>query len=561
MIVSADALGDALILRTDLCIVGAGPAGISLALQLAESGADILVLESGGRRPDAESQELCAGEVAEPATHPPANMFRRRGLGGSSSVWGGRCVPLDPIDFASRPWLDTPSGWPISYDILVPYWRAAHRRAQLGSYDYAAATAVPGGMRPMFPAFQPGAVSTGSIERFSPPTDFGKTYEGALRRHRRVRVVLHATCTCIVLHPGLRRVSHLSVARRCGAAMQVYARRFVLAAGGLETPRLLLASRAQMPGGIGNAHGLVGRYYMCHLAGLFGRFVPSRGAVPFHGYERTPDGIYCRRRLSIAPWAQQTYATSNCTARLHHPPIWDAAHRSGALSAVQLFRFLLPAEYGGQQNATALLPHVRNVVCDPIGSARFASLYLRRRVLAVRKLPSVAVKPRSGTYTLEIHAEQLPNAESRVSLAHNCDRFGMPQLRIDWRYLPQDARGIGVATGLIAASLAAGGHGILACEPDVDAFIRREGAYGGHHLGTARMSASPCTGVVDSDCRVHGTENLYIVGGAVFPLSGQANPTLTILALALRLADHLQSVLARPASPSPHAPAHGEISA
>jgi choline dehydrogenase-like flavoprotein len=553
MIVSADALSDLSSLNTDLCIVGAGPAGISLALRVAESGAEIMLLESGGRRPDAGSQALCIGEVAEPALHPPANMFRRRSLSGSSTIWGGRCVPLDPIDFAVRPWLDMLSGWPISHDTLVPYWRAAHRRAQLGCYDYAAATAVPGGMRPMFENFQPGAVRTDSIERFSPPTDFGKSYEAELSRHRRVRVMLHATCTEIVFHPNLRTVSHLVIATRAGTAMQVHARQFVLAAGGLETPRFLLASRRQMPSGAGNAHGLVGRYYMCHLAGLFGRFIPAAGAIPFHGYERTSDGIYCRRRLSIAPWAQQSYAIGNAIARLHHLPVWDATHRRGALSAIQLCRFLLPHEYRRQPNATGWMPHVRNIARDPLGTANFAMLYLRRRLMAARKLPSIAVAQRSGIYTLEIHAEQLPNPDSRVSLALDSDRFGVPRLHIDWRYGPQDMRTIDVAAGLIADTLAAGGHGILACESDVDAFIRRDGAYGGHHLGTARMSDSPRTGVVDSDCRVHGTENLYIAGGAMFPLSSQANPTLTILALALRLADHLQTVISRPAAHIRHA--------
>jgi len=543
MIVSADSLRDIPILHADLCIVGAGPAGISLASRIAECGAEILLLESGGRRPDATSQALNTGEVVEPAMHPPASMFRRRGLGGSSTVWGGRCAPLDPIDFAERPWLDTPSGWPISHKMLMPYWRAAHVRAHLGRYDYAAATAVPGGMRPMFENFQAGAISTENIERFSLPTDFGEAYEAELSRHRRVRVLLHATCTGILLQPDLRTVSHLSIATRGGAAMQIRARQFVLAAGGLETPRLLLASRAQMPLGVGNAQDHVGRYYMCHLAGLFGRFVPAAGSLPFHGYERSSDGVYCRRRISIAPWAQQNCAIGNFIARLHHPPVWDATHRSGALSAVQLCRFLLPNEYRRQPNATTWLPHLRNIACDPEGTARFASLYLRRRLLAVRKLPSVAVVPRSGSYTLEIHAEQLPNRQSSVGLADNCDRYGIPQLHIDWRYGSQDLRTIGRATGLIADAVATGGHGVLACEPDIDAFIRREGAYGGHHLGTTRMSESPRTGVVDKDCRVHGTENLYIVGGAVFPLSSQANPTLTILALALRLADHLQTVL------------------
>jgi choline dehydrogenase-like flavoprotein len=166
-------------------------------------------------------------------------------------------------------------------------------------------------------------------------------------------------------------------------------------------------------------------------------------------------------------------------------------------------------------------------------------------VLAARKYPSIVVAPRSGGFTLDVHAEQLPNFESRISLSEDHDGFGVPKLQIDWRYRPDDVRSIVTAMGLMGEAFAAGGHGTLTFEQAaVEQDLRREGAYGGHHLGTARMSESPRKGVVDSDGKVHGINNLYITGGAVFPTSGQANPTLTILALALRLGDHLKAKFA-----------------
>jgi choline dehydrogenase-like flavoprotein len=185
-----------------------------------------------------------------------------------------------------------------------------------------------------------------------------------------------------------------------------------------------------------------------------------------------------------------------------------------------------------------------NIVRDLLATGRFAARMLRYRLLAARKYPSIVVTPRSGGYKMDIHAEQLPNHESRVTLSDEHDQLGVPKLRIDWHYQPKDVQSVVTAMGLMGEAFAAGGHGTLTFDQDAVAQdLLREGAYGGHHLGTARMSESSRTGVVDRDGKVHGITNLYITGGAVFSTSGQANPTLTIIALALRLADHLKPLL------------------
>jgi choline dehydrogenase-like flavoprotein len=405
-------------------------------------------------------------------------------------------------------------------------------------------------MRPMFAGFYDEAVSTDRIERFSTPTDFALRYGPTLEASRRITTLLHATCRQIVLSENGRAVEHVAVGVEGGNRFAVRARAIVLAAGGIEVPRLLLASNARSAAGIGNAHDQVGRTYMCHLAGTLGTVTPSAGPKPYHGYDRAEDGTYCRRRFSIEPWAQQAAGLGNAIARLHHPRIADPDHGSAALSSLYLARAALPAEYT-RRLASGTPPrhaaHVRNIARDPASAARFCADMLRRRFLASRKYPSVTETPRHGVFTLDVHAEQLPNAESRITLAEQRDRFGVPLPRIDWRYCPADIRTVRGTLALIGGALEAGGHATLAWDPaSVEADMLRDGAYGGHHLGTARMSASPRTGVVDANCRVHGIENLFIAGGAVFPTSGQANPTLTILALALRLADHLRLQLAMP---------------
>lgn len=536
MIRDAGALPQGAALRADCCVVGAGPAGIAVALAVADAGFTVLMLESGGLRPDARSQSLCEGTLAPGCAHPPPTDYRRRALGGSSTIWGGRCAPLDPLDLQARPWLGLP-GWPIAYDTLLPWYAEAAAFAELGAADFDAATSLPGGMRPMLDGFADGAVNTGGIERFSRPTDFGRAHRARLRRHPRIELLLRATACRLVVEPEGAALRDIDAATEAGNRLRITARAVVLAAGGIETPRLLLAS--------GIATEEAGRHYMCHLAGTLGRFTPAPGQRVFHGYERDPDGVYCRRRFAIAAAAQRAAGIGNAIIRLHHPPIADPGHGSAALSALYLCRAALPREYawriadGPGQTAA----HLANLLRDPGGAARFGARMLFRRLLARRKYPSIIVAPRGG-FTLDVHAEQLPDPASRITLGLETDRFGTRLPHIAWRHGARDIATVAGTLRLIGEALRQGGHGTLTWDAaGLEAALLRDGAYGGHHLGTARMGASPRGSVVDQHCRVHGVANLYVAGGAVFATSGQANPTLTILALALRLGDHLGRVL------------------
>jgi choline dehydrogenase-like flavoprotein len=294
---------------------------------------------------------------------------------------------------------------------------------------------------------------------------------------------------------------------------------------------------------------LLGRFYMCHIAGTVGRLelnVPR--SRDFHGYELSPDGIYCRRRFQLAPDVQASLGIGNLIARMHHPTIADPSHRTGPLSALYLARHLIPREFSkrvndGEHSARNWARHARNVLADPLHTARFLAHWLFKRSLASRKFPSVIVNPRSNNYTLDFHSEQMPNLDSRIRLTDQRDRLGMPRLHLDWRYTPLDVRTVRDSLRVIAEEFARTNVGRLSFEDDeVERAIRREGAYGGHHIGTTRMSDSPSQGVVDRNCRVHGLDNLYIASSSVFPTSSQANPTLTIVALALRLASHVRQV-------------------
>ena len=549
-------------IEADVCIIGGGAAGISVALELLNTGLRVVLLEAGGTDEDSADQALYQGEVADASLHSPLDKYRQRRFGGSTTIWGGRCVPLDPIDFQAREWIPD-SGWPISYPEVAQYYPRANIICEAGSSSYDAAEAVPGGMRPIVRDFDPADFTTSTIERFSCPTDFGRRYRQQFALSATARVMLHANCTRLVASADGSRIEMAEVQTLDGNCFGVSATQFVLATGALEVVRLLLASDDVHAAGIGNAHGLVGRYYMSHIAGTIGTLRIDRPSDHiWQSYEHAEDGVYCRRRIALKDSTQRRDRIGNIVFRLHHPRIPNPQHRTGALSAIFLARRMISYEYAKRLEthepltARLWLQHVANVATDAFGASGFLLHWLRDRVLAERKFPTVIIRPRTNLFSLDFNAEQVPNWYSHVRLTDQTDPLGMPRLHVDWRYSEADVQTVASAFQLLQRDISAAGIGDLSLEPDevdIDAVIRRDGAYGGHHIGTARMGLDPTEGVVDGNCRVFGVHNLYIAGSAVFPTSGQANPTLTIVALAVRLARHIHNEEQRAISAFGHA--------
>jgi choline dehydrogenase-like flavoprotein len=463
-------------------------------------------------------------------------------------------MPFDAIDFERRDWVPA-SGWPISLDDLLPFYPEANRLAEAGRFAYLDKDALGPQVPPMFRGFDSDVVRTDGLERFSCPTNFGQRYARRLRVARDVRVLLGANCTGLELASQGRALRSVEVTTLGGKRFAIDARTTVLATGGLETARLLLASNDIAPAGIGNEHDVVGRYYMCHIAGNVGSLVIHGPASNVrHGYEVAPEGVYCRRRISITEDMQRRHGLANAVARLHFPRITDPRHRNGVLSGLFLARKFISYEYGKRLNdgtPPTLALHARhllNVVSDPFDTAGFLGHWLAKRTLAERKFPSVILRNRSNRFSLEMHGEQFPRAHSRVTLTDRRDALGMPQLRIDWNYGREDIDSVRRTLDLVAQEMQRTGVGELSYDADtLEEDLMRFGAYGGHHVGTARMGHDPRTSVVDANCRVHSVNNLFVAGSAVFPTSSQANPTLTLIAVSLRLASHLRQRLDRKA--------------
>lgn len=537
-----------------VAVVGAGPAGVVVALELARKGHDVLLIESGGSRADERVQALGDAAILDPARHVAMNLATRRQIGGASNIWGGRCVPYDPIDFDRRPFIPH-SEWPLTYDDVAGYYPRASDWFFTGKPVFSTHDAPELRHRTIVPGLPDGDVLSSTLERWSLPTNFGTHYARELAATPRLRVEPGLTCVEIDTDPAARTVTGLRCRRLDGSEARVEARHYVIACGGLETTRLLLASRSVMPHGIGNHSDQLGRFYMGHISGKIADVVfdtPARETA--YAYERDADGVYVRHRLSFSREALLRERLPNIVGWLVNPEIAKPEHGSGVLSFAYL---ALSSPFFGKRfiaegirqaaigkGPRVVWPHVRNMLRDFPATAAFVPTFAYRRFLVRRKAPGFFVRSAANRYPLQYHGEQVPQPESRVTLGAARDELGMPRLVIDLRYSPQDVDGVVRAHELWDAHLRRHGCGRIEYhDGDLRESIEAQAADGYHQAGTTRMSRDPGDGVVDEHLRVHGIVNLHVASSSAFVTSGQANTTFMIVAFALRLADRLHGTL------------------
>lgn len=536
-LLDAGSLADGTVLETEIAVIGAGAAGITLARALAAAGCEVLLAEGGGLEPDPATQAL---HDIESVGYPPRPdyMARARCFGGTCNLWAGRSMRLLPPDFAVRAWVPW-SGWPIG----------AHEVAAFEGEAAAILGLPPGGFRGERPleaemsaaerSLLEGGELAPTLSLWAPrPRRFGARFRRELVRSDRVRLLIGANATAIELDASGRRATAARLACLDGRRLTLRARTIVLACGGLENARLLLASRDRQPEGIGNAHGHVGRFFMDHPRTVHGKVrlepgtglrllkgVPVRGGKAQLGLAPSPDlqereGLlhhYLTFESEQSGYAQQQYDAAVRVAKV----VLKRGHAGSRLALGRALRrgagtpglmYLLSPKEIMPHWAYRALWHARRIAPRTSGPQRYVTVYF---------------------------CEQPPDPASRVRLSSERDALGVPRLVLDWRLGDEITRSV------------------LRLERILDGVLRRRGlgrvepgegepryTDASHHMGTTRMSADPRHGVVDTDCRVHGLDNLFIAGSSVFPSAGHANPTLTIVALALRLARHLA---ARPA--------------
>jgi choline dehydrogenase-like flavoprotein len=523
--------------ETEICIIGAGAAGITVARRLLGAGHSVVLLESGGRDYEAPAAELNAGEsVGEP--YYPLDHSRLRFFGGTTAIWGGRCAELDPFDFDAKPWLPY-SGWPFPHETLRPYydeaWPLFGRPAPPAGDETLSAAGVP------IPRFDSDRLATrlwtfdNRFNRFA----FGSCRD--LVEHPRCEIVLHATVTAIDAAASGRGIERVVARAHGGASLAVRARVFILATGGIENPRLLLASNALMPGGLGNDHDMVGRFFMEHPHARGGRIVDARAwqLLKAFGRRHRIKGQDMAALIALAPRLQAERGTLNS-------------------SLIVVARQPERAEQFWGMRAYSSLKHEMK----PTRSGRSLWMATKRAATWGQRVvdplrPWLLHKTGRLDLALLVRAEQAPNPDSRVTLGAERDALGLPRARLDWRLSPLDVHSVAVLVDTLRDEL--GRLGLGRVEPAdwlsdadggwrTDPLISAHPIGGYHHMGTTRMASDPRRGVTDAQTRVHGIGNLYIAGSSLFPTSGWANPTLTIVALALRTADEASNVLRRPAA-------------
>lgn len=503
---------------TDVCIIGAGAAGIALALELMGADRDTCVLESGGFDYDPATQSLAEGDTSGLPYYELA-ASRLRFFGGTTNHWAGISRPLNHLDFLKRP--NVPySGWPIERAALDPYYKRAHKYCQLGAYNYSPDYwAIP--EAPLLPLDKGRLETRIKLER---PVRFGQEYRRPIGNAKNLRVFLSATVVDIeAAETGniIRRVHARSLS---GKTLRVSARTFIMAAGAIENARLLLNSSAVHSDGIGNDHGLVGRFFMEHplIPAMDLQLVGDAPSLSLYtGQERKDLGVTGYLALKEAVTREEGLLNASASLEIGTADQRIAKSLKGIASAVTIWNYLqegrTPPTFG---------KHVANLLRD----LNRVAIYSYER--AFLRSPLAA--------SLVLDLEQAPNPSSRVTLTNERDALGMRKVVLHWQMGDLERRTVRRFSELVGLELGRSQLGrVRVLEPDQSGWWRgMRGSW--HQMGTTRMHPDPAEGVVDADCKVHGVRNLYIAGGSVFPTSGSANPTLTIVALAIRLADHLQ---------------------
>lgn len=540
MLTHSGDIPDNAVLSTDVCILGGGVAGLTLAKELQATGRDVLVVEQGGQDHQRSIQKALRGRVVG-YPYWGLEYVRHAQVGGASNRWflplaeggqGGRFRKMDAIDFEARDEIPH-SGWPCTRADLEPYYDRASDLLGLDPDPYGAEFWAERGEL-LLPDSD---LLRTVVFKFASRKPFAEIYPAELAASETVTLLTRSHVQSLTSHESGRAISAAQVAGPDGRRFRIRANIFVLALGGIENPRLLLLSNDQRPAGIGNEHDLVGRYLMEHPHFTSGVLRPSdptlfdrddfysphlRRTTTIQGKLGLREEVL--RREGLRNFCFSLDPTWNPDAKPYLSPSEDANRvlqstlRKGYLPDHPLRELLTVLFRGG--------PQLRRFVSEKAETLRTWLGHPARPV----------------AYHLNVFSEQAPNPESRVCLSRaKVDPFGQPVAAFDLQFSRQDIADVVRGQELIRAELERTGLGRL--EIEEYGTLPPPGIRGGfHHMGTTRMHPSPRHGVVDANSRVHGVENLFVAGSSVFPTGGFANPTLTICAMTVRLADHLKSI-------------------
>lgn len=496
----------------NICIIGAGAAGISIALELEKTFKNIILLEGGGMEYDDRIQELYNGKLTG---HPyyPMKASRLHYFGGSTGHWGGMCSTFDDIDFEKRDWVEN-SGWPIKREDIAKYYPKATSILDLGSSDWSLDYWLKkdADLKPL--PLDSNVIWT-KMWQFSPPTRFGKKYKDAIVNSKTIQLYTYANVVDLDATENITAINQVTVKNYTGKVHTVKAKNYILACSAMQNARVLLACNKQAPNGLGNDNDIVGRYFMEHVEIKSGElWLNHTDKLKLYLMEQFTKE---RAELAISPQKQRELQILN-----------------GSIS-------LMPLE---MSNKT--IPSVKLWSNDDPRKSldtfkKYSTLDKRN---FIQRFFSKSIFQSYGMFT---RAEQLPNPQSRVVLSNEKDELGIPRANLHWALSPIDKKTVFNINKLLGQQIGAAGIGRVKLRDfllDGDVQLPDYTSGGWHHLGTTRMSEDPKKGVVDANCKIHGIDNLYVAGSSCYATGGAVNPTLTVVAISLRLANHIKEKMA-----------------
>jgi len=522
----------------DVCVVGAGPAGLTVALECEAAGLSVLLLEAGDVGSSVPVPALRAAHILDTARHASLDVATRNGLGGTSAVWGGRCVPFDDVDFQVRPFVPH-SGWPIAQRDLDRWCLKAADYLQCGDSGF---------VLPLENWPNRSDLCVDTVERLSSHPRLGQRFAEKLRTSPKLKLRLEHLVADLEIDESGDSVRAVKIKDKSSSQISARARTFVLACGGLHTTRLLLKLQQMWPERFGGEDGALGRYYMGHLTGAIATIsLQDPSDVRRFDYSRDKDHHWFRRRFTLPSTTQLQHQICNIAFWLGNPPLHDPSHGSAAASSIYLGirtlgRKSVPTEFFALHGDASdqIRGHIRNILANPVDAGAGIARAVAYR-MTTDELRPFFLRNRRGRYALHYHSEQIPNPVNRVKMVG--DEPCRSRMSINFKFSEEDALSVIRGHEILDSALRKSGKGYLTYwKPREERLeqVLEQARDGYHQIGCARMSDSENKGVVDRDCRVYGFRNLYLASTAVFPTSGQANPTFLAVALAGRLADHLR---------------------
>jgi choline dehydrogenase-like flavoprotein len=505
--------------EADIVIIGAGVVGTTLAVELARAGRQVVLCESGGRTVEAKALALNEAVVVG-RPHAGITEGRARQLGGTSTLWGGQLIPFRDIDFADRPWLGL-EAWPITGIDLAPWYDAALRPFGLPQYGKDC-DAVWDRLKLPAPTFGPDVDFV--MTRWLREPNVARHFASDLKGNPNLTVVVHACAVAFENEGGT--ITAVTLASPSGKRVRLAGKVIINACGTIEANRLMLATAHANPALPWADNAWIGRAFQDHLDLRVAdvepidrkRFADTFDNIFIEGFKYTPKVVLSQPAQEKAKVSNVggVLVRSSLTEHLGNVKIFLRALRNGAVPP----------------NLKALPSH-------------FAALAKVWWPLVTRYLrDNRAFNPADLGIGLRAHCEQLPHPDSRITLSPDrVDAYGVPQAVLDWRVDPAVIGAMAEFCRAVSEALEAKGLARLRVDPRLaalDPSLLDDARDTNHHCGGLRMAVNPAEGVVDAQLRVHGTDNFYVAGAAVFPSSSFANPTFTAMALAMRLADRLR---------------------